>query len=204
MKKHIVLLRGINVSGKNRIPMADLRDLLNDLSFKNVQTFIQSGNIILESDEGKSGICTKINKGIQDTFGYDVPVMARTIPEWKKAIENYPFSLENEKETLAGDLSHGKKQWLDIALATLSKPDLVFLDEPTAGLSFDETEKTGNIIKKLNKQGITFVIVGHDMDFVKQIASRVSVLHLGKIFFEGSVAEVLSDKDVNNIYLGVS
>ena len=116
----------------------------------------------------------------------------------------HDFSLENEKETLAGDLSHGKKQWLDIALATLSKPDLVFLDEPTAGLSFDETEKTGNIIKKLNKQGITFVIVGHDMDFVKQIASRVSVLHLGKIFFEGSVAEVLSDKDVNNIYLGVS
>ena len=116
----------------------------------------------------------------------------------------HDFSLENEKETLAGDLSHGKKQWLDIAIATLSKPDLVFLDEPTAGLSFDETEKTGNIIKKLNKQGITFVIVGHDMDFVKQIASRVSVLHLGKIFFEGSVAEVLSDKDVNNIYLGVS
>jgi len=114
------------------------------------------------------------------------------------------FSLENEKKTLAGDLSHGKKQWLDIALATLSKPDLVFLDEPTAGLSFEETEKTGNIIKKLNKQGITFVIVGHDMDFVKQIATRVSVLHLGKIFFEGSVPEVLSDKGVNNIYLGVS
>jgi branched-chain amino acid transport system ATP-binding protein len=114
------------------------------------------------------------------------------------------FSLENERKTLAGDLSHGKKQWLDIALATLSKPDLVFLDEPTAGLSFEETEKTGKIIKKLNEQGITFIIVGHDMDFVKQIATRVSVLHLGKMFFEGSVSEVLSDKGVNNIYLGVS
>jgi len=114
------------------------------------------------------------------------------------------FSLEKERKTLAGDLSHGKKQWLDIALATLSKPDLVFLDEPTAGLSFEETEKTGKIIKKLNEQGITFIIVGHDMDFVKQIATRVSVLHLGKMFFEGSVSEVLSDKGVNNIYLGVS
>jgi|TARA_B110000977_G_scaffold178158_1_gene235466 branched-chain amino acid transport system ATP-binding protein len=114
------------------------------------------------------------------------------------------FSLENERKTLAGDLSHGKKQWLDIALATLSKPDLVFLDEPTAGLSFEETEKTGKIIKKLNEQGITFIIVGHDMDFVKQIATKVSVLHLGKMFFEGSVSEVLSDKGVNNIYLGVS
>ena len=114
------------------------------------------------------------------------------------------FSLENEINTLAGDLSHGKKQWLDIALATLSKPELVFLDEPTAGLSFEETEKTGEIIKKLNKEGITFIIVGHDMDFVKQTASKVSVLHLGKIYFEGSVSEVLSNKGVNDIYLGVS
>ena len=114
------------------------------------------------------------------------------------------FLLEKEINTLAGDLSHGKKQWLDIALATLSKPELVFLDEPTAGLSFEETEKTGEIIKKLNKEGITFIIVGHDMDFVKQTASKVSVLHLGKIYFEGSVSEVLSNKGVNDIYLGVS
>lgn len=114
------------------------------------------------------------------------------------------FSLVNEINILAGDLSHGKKQWLDIALATLSKPELVFLDEPTAGLSFEETEKTSEIVKKLNKQGITFVIVGHDMDFVKQTASKVSVLHLGKIFFEGSVSEVLSNNGVNDIYLGIS
>lgn len=114
------------------------------------------------------------------------------------------FSLVDEINILAGDLSHGKKQWLDIALATLSKPELVFLDEPTAGLSFEETEKTSEIVKKLNKQGITFVIVGHDMDFVKQTASKVSVLHLGKIFFEGSVSEVLSNKGVNDIYLGIS
>ncbi len=114
------------------------------------------------------------------------------------------FFLEEEKNNFAGDLSHGKKQWLDIALSTLSMPDLVFLDEPTAGLSFEETEITGKIIKKLNKQGMTFIIVGHDMHFVKQIATKVSVLHLGKMFTEGSVSEVLSDKGVNNIYLGAS
>ena len=114
------------------------------------------------------------------------------------------FFLEEEKNNFAGDLSHGKKQWLDIALSTLSMPDLVFLDEPTAGLSFEETEITGKIIKKLNKQVMTFIIVGHDMDFVKQIATKVSVLHLGKMFIEGSVSEVLSDKGVNNIYLGAS
>ena len=114
------------------------------------------------------------------------------------------FALEKEKNNLAGDLSHGKKQWLDIALSTISKPDLVFLDEPTAGLSVDETRITGEIVKNLNKQGITFLVVGHDMDFVKQTASRVSLLHLGKMFIEGSVDEVLSDKGVNDIYLGLS
>ena len=114
------------------------------------------------------------------------------------------FALENEKNNLAGDLSHGKKQWLDIALSTISKPDLVFLDEHTAGLSVDETRITGEIVKNLNKQGITFLVVGHDMDFVKQTASKVSLLHLGKMFIEGSVDEVLSDKGVNDIYLGLS
>jgi ABC-type uncharacterized transport system ATPase subunit len=81
---------------------------------------------------------------------------------------------------------------------------LVFLDEPTAGLSVDETRITGEIVKNLNKQGITFIVVGHDMDFVKQTASKVSLLHLGKMFIEGSVDEVLSDKGVNDIYLGLS
>ena len=97
MKKHIVLLRGINVSGKNKLPMAALRDLLNDLEFQNVQTYIQSGNIILESDKSKSEICRKIKDEIFTKFGYDVPVIARTVLEWKKTIENYSFSLENEK-----------------------------------------------------------------------------------------------------------
>ena len=97
MKKYIVLLRGINVSGKNKLPMADLRDLLNDLEFQKVQTYIQSGNIVLESDKNKIEICQKIKDGIFTKFGYDVPVIARTIPEWEKAIENYPFPLDNEK-----------------------------------------------------------------------------------------------------------
>ena len=114
------------------------------------------------------------------------------------------FALEKEKNNLAGDLSHGKKQWLDIALSTISKPDLVFLDEPTAGLSVDETKITGEIVKNLNNQGITFIVVGHDMDFVKQTASKVSLLHLGKMFIEGSVDQVLSVKGVNDIYLGLS
>ena len=97
MEKYIILLRGINVSGKNKILMADLRDLLKELKFQNIQTYIQSGNIILDSDKSKSDIYKIIKKGIQYKFGLDISVIIRTIPEWKKAIENYPFPLENDK-----------------------------------------------------------------------------------------------------------
>lgn len=115
------------------------------------------------------------------------------------------FDLTAEKDQLAGDLSHGKKQWLDIAMASINKPEVVFLDEPTAGLSFEETKKTGEIILNLNKKrGITFIIVEHDMEILKQIASYVSVLHLGKLFFEGSVNEVLNNEQVAKIYLGLN
>ena len=114
------------------------------------------------------------------------------------------FGFIDEKNNLAGDLSHGKKQWLDIALASIANPDLVLLDEPTAGMSFDETKKTGEIIKYLNKQGTTFLIVEHDMEILKQIATTVSVLHLGALFVEGTPESVLKNKDVAKIYLGAS
>ena len=97
MKTYIVLLRGINVSGKNKLPMAELRELLNDLEFQNVQTYIQSGNIILESKKAKSEICKIINEGIFAKFGYDVPVIARTVSDWRKVIANYPFPVDNIK-----------------------------------------------------------------------------------------------------------
>ena len=97
MKKYIVLLRGINVSGKNKLPMAELRELLNELEFQNVQTYIQSGNIILDSEESKPTICKKIKDGIKKQFGYDVPVISKTVSEWKKAIDNYPFPIDNPK-----------------------------------------------------------------------------------------------------------
>lgn len=97
MKTYIILLRGINVSGKNKLPMADLRELLNDLKFENVQTYIQSGNVILDSEESKTRVCSLIKEGISSKFGYDVPVIARTVKEWENVVENYPFPIDNPK-----------------------------------------------------------------------------------------------------------
>ncbi len=97
MKKYIVLLRGINVSGKNKLPMADLRQMLDDLGFYNVKTYIQSGNIILQSVKSKSEIVKMIQEGILTKFKYDVPVIVKTRNELEKAVENYPYPKENEK-----------------------------------------------------------------------------------------------------------
>jgi uncharacterized protein (DUF1697 family) len=97
MKTYIVLLRGINVSGKNKLPMKDLREMLEKMKFKNVSTYIQSGNILLQSNSSKSEIAQSIYESINTKFGYSIPVIVRTPEEWKKAIDNYPFSLENEK-----------------------------------------------------------------------------------------------------------
>jgi len=85
------------VSGKNILPMAELRELLAKLKFENVQTYIQSGNIVLNSDLSKEDVIEGVKKGIGTKFGYDVPVLARTIDEWEKAIENNPYPTGNHK-----------------------------------------------------------------------------------------------------------
>ena len=158
MKKYIVLLRGINVSGKNKLPMADLRDLLNDLGFLNVQTYIQSGNIILEADEGKSVICNKIKEGIQNKFGYDVSVIARTIPEWKKAIATYPFPTDNTK-IVAFVFLNKKVYETKIEVNSINSDeylidnDMVYIHCPTG---FGKTKLSNNLFeRKLNVTATT-------------------------------------------------
>jgi len=99
-------------------------------------------------------------------------------------------------------LSHGEQQWLEIAIATAIGPDLLLLDEPTAGMTIEETEETGELIQSLAEQGMSIIVVEHDITFVEQIAERVTVLHDGRIFAEGSVAEIKDNEDVQKIYLG--
>ena len=103
---------------------------------------------------------------------------------------------------LAGNLSHGQKQWLEIGMAISVKPKLLLLDEPTAGMSPDETYATGEIIKTLNADGVTVLAVEHDMSFVRQVAQRVTVLHLGRVFAQGTIEEIVADERVAEIYLG--
>jgi branched-chain amino acid transport system ATP-binding protein len=112
------------------------------------------------------------------------------------------FMLQKEEHMPAGKLSHGKKQWLEISMAVSLKPVLLFLDEPVAGMSAEETHATGELIMRLREGGLTIMAVEHDMTFVKQVASRVTVLHGGRLFADGPLEEILARDDEAEIYLG--
>lgn len=112
--------------------------------------------------------------------------------------------LEGLEDRPAGTLSHGRQQWLEIGMAVGVEPSLLLLDEPTAGMSPEETRQTGEMLRELNAQGVTILAVEHDMTFVQQIADRVTVLHFGEIFAQGTVQEIISHPGVADIYLGAS
>ncbi|MGF1601557.1 MAG: urea ABC transporter ATP-binding protein UrtD [Thermosynechococcaceae cyanobacterium] len=102
---------------------------------------------------------------------------------------------------LVSSLSHGQKQWVEIAMVLAQDPSIVLLDEPTAGMTADETHMTGEIIKSIAKSH-SVVVIEHDMEFVKQIAERIVVLHQGSVLAEGSVEEVQNNSKVIEVYLG--
>jgi branched-chain amino acid transport system ATP-binding protein len=103
---------------------------------------------------------------------------------------------------LAGQLAHGQQQWLEIGMALALKPKLLLLDEPTAGMSPEETFQTGELILRLNGEGMTMLVVEHDMAFVRQIAKMVTVLHYGRVFARGPIETIIADPNVAEIYLG--
>lgn len=101
----------------------------------------------------------------------------------------------------AGRLSHGQKQWLEIGMLLIHSPELLLLDEPVAGMSSREREQTADLLKRISK-GKSVIVIEHDMDFVKRIAQKVTVLHQGSLLSEGTVAEVQEDPRVIDVYLG--
>ncbi|MGC5221943.1 urea ABC transporter ATP-binding protein UrtD [Micromonospora sp. DT81.3] len=111
--------------------------------------------------------------------------------------------LSGERETPAGILSHGQKQWLEIGMMLVQEPRALLLDEPVAGMSQDERTATGELLQRI-AQRRTVLVVEHDMDFMRRYASRVTVLHQGKLLSEGTVAQVQADPKVQEVYLGTA
>ncbi|MCO6387784.1 urea ABC transporter ATP-binding protein UrtD [Aliihoeflea sp. 40Bstr573] len=109
--------------------------------------------------------------------------------------------LGDRVDTDAGTLSHGETQWLELGMLIAQRPKVILLDEPTAGMTEAETMKTAAIIKAMRGEH-TLVVVEHDMAFVKEIANRITVMHLGKVLAEGSVESIEKNQAVRDAYLG--
>ena len=111
------------------------------------------------------------------------------------------IGLTEEAGQVAAYLSHGQTQWLELGLLITQDPKIILLDEPTAGMTQAETHKTSLIVNNL-KGRHTIIVVEHDMAFVREIAERITVLHLGQVLAEGSVAEIENYPKVRAAYLG--
>ncbi|SBS28056.1 Lipopolysaccharide export system ATP-binding protein LptB [Marinomonas spartinae] len=113
------------------------------------------------------------------------------------------IGLAQQRFMLAGALSHGQKQWLEIGMLLVSDPRLLLIDEPVAGMTPQETERTAELLTSLAGER-TVIVVEHDMEFVRSIARTVTVLHQGSVLAEGTMDQIQNNKDVIEVYLGES
>jgi urea transport system ATP-binding protein len=124
----------------------------------------------------------------------------RGIPDYvQEALET--VGLAHLKDRPAGILAHGQKQWLEIGMLLVQDSKVMFLDETVAGMSADEREETGDLLRRIAPTR-TIVVIEHDMDFVRNFADFVTVMHAGKVLTEGSVADIQANAQVQEVYLG--
>ena len=124
-------------------------------------------------------------------------------PELKEKVEKIASEvlLTDQLQMEAALLSHGQKQWLEIGMLLMQEPELLMLDEPVAGMSAKERDQTADLLNKIS-QNRSVLVIEHDMEFVKKIAHKVTVLHQGKILAEGSMDKIQENEKVIEVYLG--
>jgi branched-chain amino acid transport system ATP-binding protein len=129
------------------------------------------------------------------------PAQNIAVAETNSILES--VGLSNKEKSIAGSLSHGDQKILEIAIALGNEPELLILDEPTAGMSPEETQATMELVKRLaNQRGLTILFCEHDMDIVFSIAQSIMVMRHGQTIIQGSPEEVRSNKEVQEAYLG--
>jgi urea transport system ATP-binding protein len=144
---------------------------------------------ILLGIKGSRGVWSAI-------FGKVTPAQNERIFEVLETI-----NLKDKAQVRAGALAHGQKQWLEIGMLIAQDPELMLVDEPAAGMTDEETARTGELLLSLAGKH-TIIVIEHDMVFVRQLASKVTVLHQGSVLCEGSLDEVQNDERVIEVYLG--
>jgi urea transport system ATP-binding protein len=131
---------------------------------------------------------------------WGLPFARRATPEYvEAALET--VGLAGLRDKPAGILAHGQKQWLEIGMLLVQDARVMFLDEPVAGMNADERDETGELLRRIGDER-TIIVIEHDMDFVRNYAEWVTVMHAGKLLTAGTVEQVQADRRVQEIYLG--
>lgn len=140
---------------------------------------------------------------LQDNRGVFAALFSRITPAQRDQIREIlaTVGLADKAGWIAGNLAHGQKQWLEIGMLLAQNPKLLLVDEPTAGMTDEETARTGELLMSLVPKH-SVVVIEHDMTFVRQIARKVTVLHEGSVLCEGTVDQVQNDDRVIEVYLG--
>ncbi len=140
---------------------------------------------------------------IPQAHGVWASILFRRTPQVVARIDEVAsqVNLKDQLRKKSGLLSHGQKQWLEIGMLLMQEPELMLLDEPVAGMSPREREQTAELLRTISL-GKSLVVIEHDMDFVKSIASKVTVLHQGRLLSEGTIDQVQKDPRVIDVYLG--
>ena len=140
---------------------------------------------------------------IPQSHGVWASILFRRTPQVVERIDEVAsqVNLKDQLRKKSGLLSHGQKQWLEIGMLLMQEPELMLLDEPVAGMSPREREQTAELLRTISL-GKSLVVIEHDMDFVKSIASKVTVLHQGRLLSEGTIEQVQKDPRVIDVYLG--
>ncbi|MBK9746333.1 MAG: urea ABC transporter ATP-binding protein UrtD [Chloroflexi bacterium] len=147
-----------------------------------------------------------VYENLEAALGFKTPVIGlsrKLTPDQHDVIEEtlVNTNLMTQRNVAAGILSHGQKQWLEIGMLLVQSPKLLLLDEPVAGMTRRERDHTGELLHRI-AEGRSILVVEHDMVFVRQFATTVTVLHMGKLLCEGLVDEVQANERVVEVYLG--
>ena len=184
----IVLFEGVNITGKSTAEITRKYQIGRKFQGPNVFDNMTVKENIEIAMEGYSSM-------MKCVFFHKSAAFKEKVSQILSLIELYDY-----RNFMASDLSHGQRQWLEIGMVVAQNPKLIILDEPTAGMTADETYKTGEMIKRLKGEH-TLIVVEHDMDFVRQVAEYVTVLNYGQVLAEGTMEEVQNNEEVIAVYL---
>lgn len=172
-----------------------------DINRKGIGRSFQRTNIFIELSVFEN-VQLALLCGTGESLNFFSP-MKYMVPEKTREIL-MQVKLTEQATALAGELSHGDQKRLEIALAIANRPELLLLDEPTAGMSADETKATVQLVGDLFKgqKGLSIIVIEHDMDVVFSVAQRIVVLHQGAVIADGKPEEIRKNEEVQKVYFG--